>query len=337
MSDGNLTLGEFLRQERERRGITIEQVASATKIGIRQLHALESDQYIELPAKPFIRGFVNSYCRFIGLDSREVLTRFSDFIDQRSQDRPNREAGHSGYAFEKREGEQSRTILGVIMIALVLLGGIAVIFFKQPLKHHRRGHSEKLKTAESPVPSPSPSVAAMEAPAGPVVSPLPSPSPKSTPSPKPAPSPSPSQSPQASPSPSPVADPLNSGVGLKPSEIKHKLVFKALESTWVRYRVDERPVMQFVLKQGKALVLRAQEKVVVQIANPRVLQLSYNNQGYLSVAQARSLVTRQNDATLIFPSELAESIQEPFPGAKPLGSLPAPRSATPSPSPSPTP
>src|SRR4051812_9740838 len=117
-SDGNLSLGEYLRQERERRGITLEQVASATKIGIRQLHSLEGDQYADLPAKPFIRGFVNSYCRFIGLDSREVLTRFGSFVDQRSsQDRPNRDAGHSGYAFERREGEQSRTILGVILVA----------------------------------------------------------------------------------------------------------------------------------------------------------------------------------------------------------------------------
>ena len=52
------SLGEFLRLERERRGITIEQVASATKVSVRLLHSLEADQYSELPAKPFVRGFV---------------------------------------------------------------------------------------------------------------------------------------------------------------------------------------------------------------------------------------------------------------------------------------
>ena len=41
-----MTLGEFLRTEREKRGITIDQVASETKVGVRILHALESDQYV---------------------------------------------------------------------------------------------------------------------------------------------------------------------------------------------------------------------------------------------------------------------------------------------------
>ena len=117
------TLGEFLRHERERRGMTIEQVASATKINVRMLHALEADHFAELPAKPFVRGFVTSYCRFIGLAPKEILTRFGDFIDDKAHDRPNRDAGHSGYAFEKREGEQSRTVLWFAMGGFIAVGG----------------------------------------------------------------------------------------------------------------------------------------------------------------------------------------------------------------------
>src|SRR5688500_3745542 len=99
------TLGEFLRHEREKRGITLEQLASATKISVRLLHAREGDDYRDLPAKPFIRGFVTSYVRFIGLNPKEVLTQFAGFIDSKSKDRPVRDAGHSGYAFERKEGE----------------------------------------------------------------------------------------------------------------------------------------------------------------------------------------------------------------------------------------
>jgi len=117
------SLGEFLRQEREKRGITIEQVASATKINVRLLHLLESDQYSELPAKPFIRGFVSSYARFIGIDSKDILTHFGEFLEMRSADRPKRDAGHSGYAFEKREGDQSRTILWIVMGTFMVFGG----------------------------------------------------------------------------------------------------------------------------------------------------------------------------------------------------------------------
>ena len=55
------TLGEYLRSEREKREITIEQVASATKVGVRTLILLEADQYAELPVRPFVLGFVRSY------------------------------------------------------------------------------------------------------------------------------------------------------------------------------------------------------------------------------------------------------------------------------------
>ena len=44
--ESSQTLGEFLRQERERRGMTIEQVASATKINVRMLHALEAKLFV---------------------------------------------------------------------------------------------------------------------------------------------------------------------------------------------------------------------------------------------------------------------------------------------------
>lgn len=144
-----MTLGEYLRSERELRGITLEQVASATKVGIRTLHALEADQYSDLPAKPYIRGFVSSYCSFMGLDPSEVRAQYDAFIDQKSAERPNREGGHSGYAFEKKDGQQqSRVFLFITMCIFLVVGGIAVVFFKPALKHHRSSHLEKLKQVQ---------------------------------------------------------------------------------------------------------------------------------------------------------------------------------------------
>ena len=142
------SLGEYLRHERERRGITIEQVASATKIGVRTLHSLEGDHYADLPAKPFIRGFVISYCRFIGLDAKEVLSSYTDFIAKKSTERPNREGGHSGYAFEKRDGEQqSRTLLFVAIFSFTIVGGVAVLVLKPSLHHRKNSHIDRLRAA----------------------------------------------------------------------------------------------------------------------------------------------------------------------------------------------
>lgn len=363
INDPQLSLGEYLRLEREKRGITIEQVASATKIGIKTLHALEGDQYAELPAKPFVRGFVNSYSRFVGLDAKEILTRFGDFIEAKAHDRPNRDAGHSGYAFEKREGDQSRTVLWMVIGSFAVAGGVAAVFVKKPLggKHHG-SHVEKLRAAygvaPSPVPSPlpsvSPSVAAMIA--GAVASATPGAAATSSAVPVSAPSPAelaaPLESPAPvaaapAPSPAPAAaaalpdegpseeDPLNSGIKLKPSEIKHRVVFKANESAWVRYQCDGRPVTQFVFRIGKTLVLRARETIRFQVSPPKALTFSYRGTGFKPIVGDQHLVTRQNDATLFFPFELSKNITEPFPGEKSLTerAVPPPR---PTPSLSPT-
>lgn len=320
-SENNLSLGEFLRQEREKKGMTIEQVASATKINVRLLHALEEDEYKELPAKPFIRGFVTSYSRFVGLDPREVITQFTTYIDTRAHDRPSREGGHSGYAFEKREGDQnSRTILGAIMGALALLGAVAILM-KPSFLRHKNSHIDQLKSThqKSAQIQASPSPIALESKI--LVGPMPASSPIPA---SPSPIPTIEQNPK---------DPLNSGVGLKPEEIKHKVKFKANESVWIRYQVDNRPLTQFVLKQGKTLILRAENLIKFQISNPAAITFSYNNATMLPGDKNNIVAKHQNDASLIFPPTGNSSTAEPFPSEKPLSSLPTPRSASESTSP----
>lgn len=368
--ESNLTLGQFLRQERERRGITIEQVASSTKIGVKTIHALEGDHYSELPAKPFVRGFVISYARFIGLDYKEVLTHYSGFLEEKVHDRPARDAGHSGYAFEKREGEQSRTYLGLAMGGFVLIGGLAFLVLKPGLHHHHGSHLDKLREmhpseAPSGMPTevaaatqPSPAVSVVTAPVAATPTPTPSATKTSAPTPTPTPTPTPSAtvaaaapialakpSPQAlassvpSPSPSPTAtehDPLNSGISLKASEIVYRVVFKAVESVWIRYKVDDRQVMQFVFKKDKVLVLRAKSSIIVQVGRPEDIQLTYKGTGYHLFSDDPKVATIHDDATLFFPAQLAENNQDPFPKSKALSARPAPVSPTATPSPTET-
>lgn len=352
----NPSLGEFLRQERESRGITIEQVASATKISVRLLHLIESDQYSELPAKPFIRGFVNSYCRFIGIDAKEVLIRFGQFLEEKSHDRPVRDQGHSGYAFEKRDGEQSRTVLGISMAAFVVLGGLAFVILKPSLHRHHNSHADKLREANaspspdssSPEPSSSPSPGVSESP-----SPASTPSPSSAPSAAPAPTPSQSVSreiplllrplkeepkPQATKEEAEQveekADPLNSGINLKNAEIKYKIVLKTEVDTWLRYQVDDRPKMKFILRAGKVLVLRAQKEIRFQASEPQGISYRINGGASRAFEGDANAAMRGNDLTLFVPKEIAEKIQDPFPGERPLKGafMPVGRGAGPTPS-----
>src|SRR6516162_9457885 len=132
-------LGEFLRTEREKRHITIEQVASATKINIKLLHALECDNFDALPAKPFVRGFVTSYTRYVGLDYREVLARFEPYLNEKSGLKFKRPED-APHIFVEREGQtdNSKTALSVVMISFLVVAAVVFAVLK-PLKHKRHG------------------------------------------------------------------------------------------------------------------------------------------------------------------------------------------------------
>ncbi|RPI97425.1 MAG: helix-turn-helix domain-containing protein [Candidatus Aminicenantes bacterium] len=69
-------LGQKLREEREARNISIEEIASATKIVPRYLEALEADHLDQMPGGFFVKGIIRSYAHAIGLDADEVLARY---------------------------------------------------------------------------------------------------------------------------------------------------------------------------------------------------------------------------------------------------------------------
>src|SRR5690349_4694379 len=70
------TFGPRLRQERERRHISLTSIAQNTKISRALLEALERDDVSRWPAGIFRRSFVRAYAQAIGLDPDEVVHEF---------------------------------------------------------------------------------------------------------------------------------------------------------------------------------------------------------------------------------------------------------------------
>ncbi len=68
--------GERLRREREMRGITLEEIAAATKIGTRNLKALEDENFKILPGGIFNKGFVRAYSRFLGINEEQAISDY---------------------------------------------------------------------------------------------------------------------------------------------------------------------------------------------------------------------------------------------------------------------
>jgi transcriptional regulator with XRE-family HTH domain len=75
MSDRD-TFGPRLRSERERRGISLETIASVTKVGVELWEGLERNDFSRWPTGIFARAFVRDYALAVGLDPDELIDEF---------------------------------------------------------------------------------------------------------------------------------------------------------------------------------------------------------------------------------------------------------------------
>lgn len=67
------TVGQILKETREAKFYTLEDVEKAIKIRKELLIALESDNYKKLPPPTFVRGFIKNYAIFLGIDPEKLL------------------------------------------------------------------------------------------------------------------------------------------------------------------------------------------------------------------------------------------------------------------------
>src|SRR6185503_19066311 len=70
------SLGSYLKREHEQRRVSVAELAQTTRIPVRLLQKIESDDTDDLPADVFVRGFLRSYARALKLDEEHVLSRY---------------------------------------------------------------------------------------------------------------------------------------------------------------------------------------------------------------------------------------------------------------------
>lgn len=70
------TVGQVLKEERERKFYTLDEVEKSTKIRRELLEALEAGQYSKLPPPTFVQGFIKNYGKFLKLDPEKLLAIF---------------------------------------------------------------------------------------------------------------------------------------------------------------------------------------------------------------------------------------------------------------------
>lgn len=144
-----VSVGAALRAERERRGLTVDDVAANLRIRRTLIDAIEHGRYKELPGAPYAVGFIRTYAEFLELDREEMIRRFQSEA-KGLEDRKE-------LNFPKPLPE-SRLPGGVLLLMSAIIAAIAYAFW------HFQSSDER---------SPGPRVAAVPERLAPLVDPIP--------------------------------------------------------------------------------------------------------------------------------------------------------------------
>jgi cytoskeleton protein RodZ len=257
------SFGENLQREREMRGVTLQEISAATKIGVRFLQALEAEDFAQLPGGIFTRSFIRTYARYLGLDEERVLAEYqlvaqpkADFdINRLTASRPT----------SSQPG--SRGPLLALFLAVLLIGGGYAVFRYS----HRAVETES--SARPPAPSaPAPASQPAPGPATATGSPPVAGDQTTTPQADVAPGAS-----AAAKDISPAAPSSLKG-GLPETEGGLVLQIAATEPSWVAIEADGKAAFQRVLSPSEIQTLRARTSFDVTTGNALGIILTLNGE-----------------------------------------------------------
>jgi len=264
------SFGAQLKQEREKQGLTLEQISLSTKIGTRMLRALEEEHFDQLPGGIFNKGFIRAYARCLHMDEEQAIAEYMAATGTSPLANNSEDHNQPPLLEIPREDDRETSDLPWGIFAVVLL--LAAVGFAAWGFYSRESQKS---AAVSAISAPSTSAAAIgetlpaeQKPSEPIDS-----------SAKPADaSPSPlaatSTQSQAVVTPaSPAAQPA------LPAPVGNLLVLiKAREDSWLSISVDGEIVTRALLAASAQKSVRAEKEIVIKAGNIGALDFEFNGE-----------------------------------------------------------
>ncbi|RKF21044.1 helix-turn-helix domain-containing protein [Altericroceibacterium spongiae] len=115
-------VGERLRTEREKQGLTLQDVAKESRIPLRHLQTMEADKFADLPGRTYAFGFTRSYAKLLGLDQDEFVEQVHSELDAQEPDKPTRPANFEPGDPARVPSARLGWLAVVVVIALLIAG-----------------------------------------------------------------------------------------------------------------------------------------------------------------------------------------------------------------------
>lgn len=120
------TIGEKLRLAREARGIALRDISEQTRISIRYLEAIETDDYKRLPGGIFNRSFIRAYAKFIGYEEHTALEDYARTLRERGETDDEGSKSHHSLVYTDDGGTHSRSSVKTLILAIIILAALSL-------------------------------------------------------------------------------------------------------------------------------------------------------------------------------------------------------------------
>ena len=71
------SIGQILVSARERKGMTVKEIADSLRLSVQMIQAIESDQFERFPAVIYLKGYLRSYAKLVELSEEAFLQMYS--------------------------------------------------------------------------------------------------------------------------------------------------------------------------------------------------------------------------------------------------------------------
>ncbi|MBI2413021.1 MAG: helix-turn-helix domain-containing protein [Deltaproteobacteria bacterium] len=312
--------GEYLRRERELRGVSIGKIYEATRVPMKYLAALEADEYDTMPHPTFIKGYIKTYCKALGLDETDAVLRFEVFLREKNEKEHPEEYKRASLK-KKREASSipvhvpkglknnaayavGAAIVAVIVILYVAFGGKKEEPAPAPgpvaTEAQVQAPADVTATAQTPVaaqpvttavPQPQKEAVVTTAPVQPVASPQKAPEAalqqlKAQAKEVLKPAPPPQATAQQAVQPPAQALPL-----VQPVEDSHTLSVTATDVAWVKIRIDSGEPFEVYLRPGESVSWKAKELFSLIVGNAGGVNLFHDGKKMPPLGKAGEVVS----------------------------------------------
>jgi len=123
-----VSVGEALRVAREAAGLSLNEVADRLKLSLRQLDAIERDDFEALPGPTFVRGFVRNYARFLEIDSGPLMEALDGHFPSAARDVANLSREESSTASPEAGDDERNSNKWMVLSLVGIVAGAAIVW-----------------------------------------------------------------------------------------------------------------------------------------------------------------------------------------------------------------